>query len=41
MQGEDDAYISPKLANQVLLLNRSAIRILDGIIDFEKIFLTN
>ena len=36
MQGEDDAYISPKLANQVLLLNRSAIRILDGIIDFEE-----
>lgn len=36
MQGEDNAYISPKLANQVLLLNRSAIRILDGIIDFEE-----
>ncbi len=37
MQGEEpDAYISPKLANQVLLLNRSAIRILDGIIDFEE-----
>lgn len=36
MQGEDDAYISPKLANQVLLLNRLAIRILDGIIDFEE-----
>ena len=39
MQGEDDAYISPKLANQVLLLNRSAIRILDGIIDFEETIL--
>lgn len=36
MQGEDNAYISPKLANQVLLLNRSAIRILDGFIDFEE-----
>ena len=36
MQGETDAYISPKLANQVLLLNRSAIRLLDGFIDFEE-----
>lgn len=36
MQGEDNGYISPKLANQVLLLNRSAIRMLDGFIDFEE-----